>query len=117
MKRKSSPTNRRGFLALGAGAVALVNCEKPQTVEELPATSGVHMRPYGHRSPHETTVRVIRELTASALTSVRRLKSGGLVMGGSSYFGGGNNLLLGQGVRVTGPAQYIALAVCNAIRG
>ena len=64
---KPPSSNRRGFLALGAGAASLVTCQK----EEL-STSGVHMRPYGHRSPYEKPVRIIRELTASKGTGSSR---------------------------------------------
>ena len=64
---KPPSSNRRGFLALGAGAASLVTCQK-----EEPSTSGVHMRPYGHRSPYEKPVRIIRELTASKGTGSSR---------------------------------------------
>lgn len=70
-----SPSNRRGFLALGAGAASLAavsssSCRKEELEEA--STSGVHMRPYGHRSPHEKTARIIRELTASKGTGSSR---------------------------------------------
>ncbi len=66
--KKSPSSDRRRFLALGAGAASLVSCQK----EEERSTSGAHMRPYGHRSPYEKPVRVIRELTASKGTGSSR---------------------------------------------
>ena len=63
-------SDRRRFLALGAGAASLVSCQK-EAAEEA-STPGVHMRPYGHRSPHEKTARIIRELTASKGTGSSR---------------------------------------------
>jgi sulfane dehydrogenase subunit SoxC len=65
---KPPSSGRRRFLALGASAASLVSCQK----EDEPSTSGVHMRPYGHRSPYEKTARVIRELTASKGTGSSR---------------------------------------------
>ena len=62
------PTNRRRFLALGAGGIAgLTSCKK-----EGASGSGAHMRPYGERSPYEKPVRVLRELTKSPGTGSSR---------------------------------------------
>ena len=58
--------NRRSFLALGA--VTAASCTKPPATSE----SGAHMRVYGDRSPHETSARVIRELTSSLGTGSSR---------------------------------------------
>jgi len=59
---------RRRFLALGAGVLTGSSCKAPLQNSE----SGAHMRAYGDRSPHETTVRVIRELTKSPGTGSSR---------------------------------------------
>ena len=58
--------NRRSFLALGA--VTAASCTTPPATSE----SGAHMRVYGDRSPHETSARVIRELTSSLGTGSSR---------------------------------------------
>lgn len=67
---KPPSSNRRRFLTLGASAATLVTCKKEE--QEEASTSGAHMRPYGHRSPHEKPVRIIRELTASKGTGSSR---------------------------------------------
>ena len=60
------PTRRRRFLALGASLASGASCSK------VPSESGAHMRTYGDRSPHETSARVIRELTSSPGTGSSR---------------------------------------------
>lgn len=70
-KGTDQPEKRRGrrvFLTLGAGMAAGAGCETNPT----PSESGVHMREYGDRSPHEKPVRVIRELTKSLGTGSSR---------------------------------------------
>jgi sulfane dehydrogenase subunit SoxC len=63
-----NPQNRRRFLAFGAGVFSAASCKAPL----LKSESGAHMRPYGERSPFETPLRVIRELTASPGTGSSR---------------------------------------------
>ncbi len=66
MANKQPP--RRGILALGAGLLGATACTTSKPASE----SGAHMRPYGFRSPRETTARVLRELTASPGTGSSR---------------------------------------------
>lgn len=66
----SRESDRRRFLA-ALGVATLASCGTSGEPEE-PYTSGAHMRPYGLRSPHEKTQRVIRELTASKGTGSSR---------------------------------------------
>lgn len=60
--------NRRRFLTFGAGVLTAGGCSKPLGKSE----SGAHMRAYGERSPFETPVRIIRELTSSPGTGSSR---------------------------------------------
>lgn len=60
--------NRRRFLSLAASLASLNGCRNGQKMTD----AGEHMRPYGDRSPHETSVRVIRELTRSPGTGSSR---------------------------------------------
>ncbi|MCX6593050.1 MAG: sulfite dehydrogenase [Acidobacteria bacterium] len=74
MTEELTPPRRR-FLALGASlAGAVVACRKAP----VPSESGAHMRAYGERSPHEKTVRVVRELTKSLGTGSSRTPLGEL---------------------------------------
>jgi len=64
---KESRENRRRFLALSAGVAALTSCKS-----SVVSKSGANMRPYGERSPHESSARVLRELTKSPGTGSSR---------------------------------------------
>ena len=59
--RKRKRSDRRNFLALGLTTAAATACKKAKE----PSESGANMRPYGQRSAHEHSVRVLREPTKS----------------------------------------------------
>ena len=65
--KKETPENRRRFLALTAGVVAFTSCKSPAL-----SKSGANMRSYGERSSHESSARVLRELTKSPGTGSSR---------------------------------------------